>query len=167
MADSNKPGPRKAARPAKAATLGTWSKAFLAELASTSNVTQSAKVAGVSTTTAYEARRKNAEFNRAWQEALYEGYQHLEMETLQRLRDGEVKPKRDAKRGNRTYDNGNAIRLLLAHRQSAARQEAIRDNRDADAILASIDAKLDRMRERAMKQAQREAELDKDSHAAR
>ena len=35
------------------------------------------------------------------------------------------------------------------HRESAARERAIRDNEDADAIIAEIDAQLDRMRERA------------------
>jgi hypothetical protein len=157
MADPQKSGPRKPSTPARTPTYAQWSKTFLSHLAETSNVSASAKQAGISKTTAYDKRRKDAEFNRKWQEALFEGYQHLEMETLQRLRDGEVKQKRDAQRGNRVFDNGNAIRLLLAHRQSAARQEAIRDNRDADAILASIDAKLDRMRERAMQQAKREA----------
>jgi molybdenum-dependent DNA-binding transcriptional regulator ModE len=130
-----------------------WSKAFLSELAATSNVTAAAKKAGVSTTTAYDARRTDAEFNRKWQHALCEGYDYLEIEMLQRLRTGEVKPPTGAKRGTRSFDNATAFRLLSAHRESAARQRAIRDNQDADTILVSINAKLERMRQRTLSQA--------------
>ncbi len=127
-----------------------WSKAFLSELAATSNVTASAKKAGISTTTAYDARRAHAEFNREWQRALTEGYDHLEMELLHRLRTGEVKPAGGARRGVRSFDNATAFRLLAAHRDSAARQRAIRSNQDAEAIVLSINAKLERMRQRML-----------------
>jgi hypothetical protein len=127
-----------------------WTKAFLAELAATSNVTASAKKAGICTSTAYEARRSNPEFNRKWMAALCEGYDHLEMELLLRLRTGEVKPASGAKKGVRTYENATAFRLLIAHRDSAARQRAIRDNEDTEVILANIDAKLERMRRREL-----------------
>lgn len=143
--------------PARGPAFNQWSARFLATLASTSNVTASAKAAGVATATAYEARRLKPEFNRAWQQALFEGYEHLEMELLGRLRAGEIKPATSAKRGVRQFDNGAALRLLFAHRESAAMTRAIRDNEDADAILASIDAKLDRMRERAQQAAARNA----------
>lgn len=138
--------PKARARPA----LARWTKVFLAELAATSNVTASAKKAKVSTTTAYDARRQNPEFNRAWQQALCEGYDHLEMELLHRLRTGEVKPAGTAKRGMRSFDNATAFRLLAAHRESAARQRAIRSNEDAEAIVLSINAKLERMRQRML-----------------
>ena len=128
-----------------------WSRVFLSELAATSNVSAAARKAGIHASTAYDTRRQNPEFNRAWQAALCEGYDHLEMELLHRLRTGEIKPAKDAKKGVRTFDNATTFRQLAAHRESAARQRAIRENEDADAILASIDAKLDRMRERAMK----------------
>lgn len=140
------PGARALARRRRA--LPQWSKAFLAELAATSNVSAAARKAGVSTTTAYEARNSHAEFNRKWMQALCEGYDLLEMELLHRLRSGEVKPAAGAKRGKRSFDNATALRLLIAHRASAARQRAIRDNQDTEAILASIDAKLERIRQR-------------------
>jgi len=38
--------------------------------------------------------------------------------------------------------------LLSAHRETVARERACQDEQDADAILASIDAKIDRMRAR-------------------
>ena len=127
-----------------------WSKAFLSELSATSNVTASARKADISTTCAYDARRANAEFNREWQRSLFEGYEHLEMELLHRLRTGEVKPASSAKRGVRAFDNATALRLLAAHRESAARQRAVRSNEDAEAIVLSINAKLERMRQRML-----------------
>lgn len=125
-----------------------WSRTFLSELAATSNVTAAARRAGVSTTTVYEARRANAEFNRDWMQALCEGYDLLELDLLRRLREGEVKPLPGAKRSARSYDNATAFRLLAAHRESAARQRAIRSNEDAAAIIVSINEKLGLMRRR-------------------
>lgn len=127
-----------------------WAKPFLAELARTSNVTASVKAAKTSTSTVYEARRTNPEFNRAWQRALCEGYEYLEMELLHRLRTGEVKPASGAKRGVRSFDNGIAFRLLLAHKDSVSRQRAIRDNEDSEAIIQAINAKLEKIRERRL-----------------
>ena len=131
-------------------SFAAWSRLFLAELATTSNVSAAARKAGVSSFEVYEARRANGEFARRWQVALCEGYDLLEMQLLQRMRDGELKPVAGAKRASRAYDNALALRLLAAHRESAARERAMRDNEDAEAILASIDAKLDRMRERGL-----------------
>lgn len=149
MADQTKSGRREqTAVSGKAAS--NWSRMFLSELAVTSNVSAAARAAGIATATAYEARRNDPEFNRKWQAALCEGYDHLELELLHRLRTGNVKPASGARRGVRSFDNATAFRLLSVHRETAARQRAFRENEDADAILASIDAKLDRMRERAL-----------------
>jgi hypothetical protein len=131
-------------------SFASWSRLFLAELADTSNVSAAARAADITTSRAYEARRTNAEFNRKWQIALCEGYDNLEMDLLHRLRTGEVRPASGAKRGVRTFDNATALRLLTAHRDSVARERAMRDNEDAAEILASIDATLDKMRERAL-----------------
>jgi hypothetical protein len=148
MTDS-KPSRRRPVRPAaRRVSMPKWARRFLAELAVTSNVSAAARKADIATGTAYDARRTNAEFNRKWQQALCEGYDHLEMELLHRLRTGEVKPLPGAKRGSRSFDNATAFRQLAANRESAARQRAIRDNQDSEAIIASINAKLDRMRER-------------------
>lgn len=136
--------------PSEAARFKQWSKPFLAELAATSNVSAAARKAAVSTSVAYEARRHNAEFNRAWQRALCEGYDHLEMELLRRLRDGEVKPAPGARRGVRAFDNATALRLLGAHREAAGRQRAVRSNEDAESIIHSINAKLEKIRQRRL-----------------
>ena len=129
-----------------------WRTTFLAELAATSNVAASARKAGVSASHAYEVRRRNAEFYREWQEALCEGYDHLEMNLLHRLREGEIRPATGAKRGTRVFDNATALRLLALHRDSVARQRAVQDSRNSEAILAAIDAKIDRIRQRKLKE---------------
>ncbi len=138
-------GPKPARKPVHAPK---WATLFLAELALTSNVTAAARKAGVHKSVAYEARKANPEFNRMWGAALCEGYDLLELELLQRLREGEVKPARDAKRGVRSFDNATALRLLIAHRQSAARQRALRDSEDTEAILAGINARLEAIKQR-------------------
>ena len=137
----SRPRPRKNTR---------WRQVFLEKLAETSNVTAAAKWAHVATSQVYASRRGEPEFARKWQAALCEGYDNLEMDLLHRLRTGEVRPASGAKRGVRTFDNATALRLLTAHRDSVARERAMRDNEDAAEILASIDATLDKMRERSL-----------------
>lgn len=127
-----------------------WVKPFLAALADTSNVAAAARKAKIDTSAAYQRRRNDAEFNRQWQIALCEGYDNLEMELLHRLRTGEVKPPPGAKRAARSFDNATAFRLLAAHRESAARQRAIRDQVSAADIRASIDRKVEELRQRVM-----------------
>jgi hypothetical protein len=139
------------AKPSPAQAKARWTRIFLAELAATSNVSAAARKAKVATSTVYELRRGDAGFNRAWQAALLEGYDNLELELLARLRGGEIKPAAGAKKGVRAFDNATALRLLTAHRDSVARERAVRDNDDAEAILAGLNAKLDRMRERALR----------------
>lgn len=141
--------------PAKSPALSppqrVWRKPFLAELAATSNVAASARAAGIATGTAYALRRTDPGFYRAWQEALCEGYDHLEMSLLQRLREGEIRRASAARKGVRVFDNATALRLLVAHRDTVLRQRAVIENRNSDAIFAAIDAKIDKMRERRMK----------------
>lgn len=148
MADKSLSG-RRARLPApRSPSLPKWGKLFLSELAVTSNVSAAARAAGIVTGTAYDTRRTNPEFNRKWQEALCEGYDHLEMELLHRLRTGEVKPAPGARRGVRSFDNGTAFRLLSVHREAVSKQRAINSNRDAAAIIVSINTKLETMRQR-------------------
>jgi hypothetical protein len=149
MQDTKVPAPRRApGRVAKARPCDQkrWRRVFLNALAATSNVTASAKAAKVTTSRAYDARRKDPPFYRAWQEALCEGYEHLEMALLQRLREGEIKPASGAKRGTRVFDNATALRLLVVHRESVSRQQAIRQHRDTGAILEQINSRIERMR---------------------
>lgn len=135
-----------------------WTKDFLAALADTSNVAAAARKAGIDTSTAYQRRRHDQDFNRRWQVALCEGYDNLELELLYRLRTGELKPASGTKRASRSFDNATAFRLLAVHREAAVRQRAIREHVSAEEIRASIDRKVEELRQRVMAaKARREA----------
>lgn len=121
-----------------------WRSDFLMALAETSNVTAAAATAGVKPGRAYKSKRNEPEFARLWREALCEGYDNLELELLHRLRFGEAKDV-DAK-----FDNANALRLLTQHRETVARQRAIRENADIADVRASIHAKLLEMRDQVL-----------------
>lgn len=118
-----------------------WKSVFLRTLAETSNVSKAADAAGAKPFYVYRVRRADAEFRQQWSAALLEGYEHLEMETLERLRFG-------IGAGDTKVDIPNALRLLTAHREAAAKEKARRDKRDEASVLASLNAKIDRMRER-------------------
>ena len=120
-----------------------WRAQFLARLAETSNVSQAAADAQISLSWVYQTRRDDRQFARAWQSALCEGYDNLEMALLHRLLSGESK-----EGDGRKYDNATAFRLLMVHKESAARQRAQRENESEEEILQQIKAKLAAMRTR-------------------
>lgn len=128
-----------------------WRGLFLDTLAETSNVSEAARMSGASTSRAYKTRRLDPEFRAAWNAALLEGYEHLEMETLHRLRAGTGKD-------DNKFDIANALRLLTLHRDTVAHQRALQDEVDEESVLESLNAKIDLMRQRdaAMKQMQAE-----------
>lgn len=124
-----------------------WRRLFLDHLAESSNVTASADKAGISASRAYKVRREETEFARQWLVALAEGYLHLEMEVVRRLREGDAKTADDGK-----FDFANAIRLLAAHRDNVARgASAVRDVSAAE-VRASIDRKIEDIRKRIARQ---------------
>ncbi len=127
-----------------------WRDVFLAELAETSNVARAARLAGVDVSTVYKARRTEGEFLRRWHDALAEGYDNLEMELVRRLRSGELDGggKGTGGTAKRKFDNAVALRLLAAHRETVSRQRGRRAFEDEDAIIASINARLEAMRQR-------------------
>jgi hypothetical protein len=96
---------------------------FLAELAKTSNVARSAKKAHVGVSTVYDWRAKDPVFRGDWMEALAAGYELLEMEMLQRAREGvDRKIFYGGKEVDtiRHYDNRTALKLLSAHKAMVA-----------------------------------------------
>jgi hypothetical protein len=117
-----------------------WRTPFLQKLAETSNVRASAEYAKISQSRAYKARREDAEFAVRWRAALLEGYEHLELEVLGYLRAADT---------GRKMDVAGALKLLVLHAQTVARERALADNRDEREVLESIDAMIDEMRERA------------------
>lgn len=133
-----------------------WRQTFLDTLSRTLNVSGAARAAKVDASLVYRTRRADPEFSKAWFDALCDGYDALELDLLRRLRLGETQDS-TAKR-KRKYDNATAFRLLIAHRDSVGKAKASQNHLDEDDIIASINAKLDLMRER-MKQAE-QAEQD-------
>jgi len=141
-------GPRTEIRPEqklgeKAGLNGHWRSQFLATLAETSNVSAAAREAGVNPSRAYKVRREEAAFRAKWYEALLEGYEHLELETVHRLRMGVEAGKEDRK-----FDLANALRILMMHRETVARERALRSHGNEESVLATLNAKLDAMRAR-------------------
>lgn len=118
---------------------GGWQKPFLEKLAETSNIKRSSAHANVPLSTVYKLRARGGDFAAKWDAALYEGYTNLEMEVLGYLRDVEPGYKMDV---------ANALRLLAAHKETVAREKARRSRRDKKDVLASLNAKIDKMRER-------------------
>ena len=127
---------------------GKWQHHFLELLAQTSNIAASARTANVPLSTVYRMRRNDREFAAKWEHALYEGYTSLEMELLGYLRSPEA---------DRKMDVANALRLLTAHRETVAREKARRGKRDRKEVLASLEAKLEKMRERRLQAEKLEA----------
>lgn len=129
-----------------------WRELFIEKLAETSNVTKAAEFAGFrDTRVVYMHRRREPRFAAEWLEALAEGYGHLEMEVLRRLREGDFHVGEGDSRSK--YDFAAAIRTLQAHSAAVAHQRAMQDDEDEAAVIASLDAKLDAIRagERTMK----------------
>ena len=120
-----------------------WRSLFLDSLAETSNVSAASRAAGINPSRAYKVRRCEPDFRCKWQDALLEGYEHLEMETLHRLRMGVSSGKDDKK-----FDIANALRLLSLHSQTVAHERALRSEEDEGQILARLNAKIDAMRAR-------------------
>ena len=134
-----------------------WRGLFLDYLAESSNVKQSAERAGINPSRAYKVRREEPEFARAWLAALWEGYVHLEMEVLRRLREGDHSTGANNKGGSDKYDFANAIRLLGAHRDNAARAQAEQRNVSAAEVRASIDRKVEAIRQQVQNEKRRKA----------
>ncbi len=123
-----------------------WRGLFLDTLAETSNVSEAARRAGINPSRAYKVRREEAGFRAKWAAALAEGYAHLELETLYRLRMGT-----EAGKEERKFDLANALRLLALHRQSVAQAAGRDDHDDEEAILAILKGRIDAARAREAK----------------
>ena len=136
-----------------------WRDTFLTALGETSNVAAAARAAQISVSWVYKTRREDREFKRRWFAALCEGYDNLEMEVLYRLRSGRLE-ETDEDGTRRKFDVAASIRMLMTHRESVGRERARQSHRDEAAILASINAKIDRMRAREKEFARMQAGAD-------
>lgn len=106
---------------------------FFAHLEMTSNVQESARLAGMGRSSAYRMRDRDAAFRMRWEKALAEGYAHLEMETLHRARFGSerVTIETDAE-GTvlkrivaKTMDGRYSMAVMAHHRAKMAAQRAV------------------------------------------
>ncbi|RED16053.1 hypothetical protein [Parasphingopyxis lamellibrachiae] len=97
---------------------------FLETLAETCNVTAAFTAAGMTSSSAWALRKRDAGFAQAWDEAIAIAYEQLELVMLERAINGTEKP---IVRGGKEvatmkqYSDGVGIRLLQAHRETAMR----------------------------------------------
>ena len=127
---------------------------FLKYLAMSSHVTASAKRANISPSTLYHWRSRDPEFRLRWMDALAAGYELLEMELLDRARNGVDRHIFHA--GSkvatvREYKDGLGVKLLLAHKQMVALTRAAQEISSPEQVRASLDQKLGDMRMKLMR----------------
>jgi hypothetical protein len=136
---------REAARQPQSPVTGrparNWPDRFFAQLAATSNIAASAASANVTVDAVYKRKRSDPRFAARWLAALHEGYDLLEMELLGYLRDRQPGWKMEV---------SGALRVLAAHRATVERRRLMTDEEDEQAVLESIDAFLEGMRERRL-----------------
>lgn len=125
-----------------------WRKRFIETLTATSNLQRAADAAKVPLARAYELRRSDTEFARAWKAAIADGYITLELEVIRRLREGDLKTASGDK-----FDFANAIRLIAAHRDGTVRggQGETRNVSVAE-VRASIDRKIEEVQRRVARE---------------
>lgn len=116
-----------------------WHSDFFAGLAETSNVQAAIMRAGISSSHVYRLKRSDPEFAQRWDEALMQGYESLELETLERLRHGIINDERK-------YDIANALRLLGMHRDTVAKHRAFKAHDNEVALIRAINAKISTLR---------------------
>lgn len=128
---------------------------FLKQLSMTSNVAGSAKVAGIAVSTVYYWREQDPEFYDQWMMALAAGYELLEMEMLDRARNGtprDIYYHGKRKATVRDYNDAMALRLLTTHKEMVARARAERTatQEGSSAIRLKLDQRLADMRKRLL-----------------
>lgn len=135
----------------RAVQRGGWTKAkrqrFLAALAQTASITQSAKAAGVSKFAVYSLRSRDPEFRAAWREALAQGVIDLETELLDRARHGVQEPVRSGNKvigKRRVFSDRLAMFLVNRHAPTLAEGDARPSMRAEEAgALAALTAEIE------------------------
>lgn len=136
-----------------------WTQAkeakFLEVLAGTCNVTLAAKRARVGNSTVYTRRAKDAAFRDGWARAIAQGYARLEIETLERAINGEMRTITLSDKSTEVrveYNDRVALTLLRMHRdvadEPARREDAAAELGEdgADELRDKLMAKLKRVR---------------------
>ncbi|WP_017672473.1 hypothetical protein [Blastomonas sp. AAP53] len=128
-------------------------RAFLDHLAETSNVSVSAKRAGVSRSAVYRLRATSPAFSNGWQTAIATGYDELEFRMLKTARFGTIKPikRPDGSMGRATeFDDAQGLKLLMAYKASVekTRGDAAPDPLAAKGAREQMTATLEQIRQR-------------------
>lgn len=111
---------------------------FVAALRESANVRSAAAAAGIDRQTAYNWRKELPDFARAWDDAIEDAIDTLEVEAIRRARDGVTKPVYQQKEhvGDvQEYSDTLMVVLLKAHRPAKYRErvEVDQTNRTAGA----------------------------------
>ncbi len=143
---------RKAEAPGKRLNSSTRRR-FLDHLAETANVSASAKVAGISSSSAYAERRRLPGFRELWASALAEGYARLETDLLAEALQSANANITDGTLKARAQKHRLGIALLNAHRTSVkggiTNNIPVAATLDLPTLKAQLILKLTQMRERA------------------
>lgn len=128
-------------------------RAFLDHLAETSNVSVSARRAGVSRSAVYRLRATSPAFSNGWQTAIATGYDELEFRMLKTARFGTIKPVKrpDGSMGRATeFDDAQGLKLLMAYKASVekTRTETTPDPLAAKGAREQLAATLEQIRQR-------------------
>lgn len=126
-------------------------KAFLAHLAQTSNVSASAKVAGVTTKPVYDLRKSCAAFCDQWLKALSEGYARLEANLLAEALSPPASNMKDSTFKQKQMKARMGMALLAAHRatvRGVGATPAPSRSRDPKEVQARLEARFAAMRQR-------------------
>jgi len=138
--------------PKKDADGQRWQYIFLEKLRTSGNVSFAARSAGKARSVVYVLRRNDTEFAQAWEDALEEAADLLELEALRRAVDGTVEDK--FFQGNvigsiRRYSDSLLMFLLKARRPAQfdphVRNRIVADGDDEDRIRAEIERKIARL----------------------
>ena len=137
------------------ASTSSWSRTkerrFLEALGESCNVTYAASEAGVSSTSVYRRRAREAAFREAWGQAVAIGYAQLELLLLERALKGTEKvvvPKGGEATVMREYSDQLGIALLRHHRDTAVEADREIDNTEAAEAMERILHRLGKLRER-------------------
>lgn len=110
------------AKPKRRAFTPKRREAFLNHFAASCNAQAAARAVGISENCIYDWRKKDAQFNQGWKEALHQGYARLEAELVRESQKA-LKPRANKQAAVRvgTMDAKTALAVLESYRRSQGR----------------------------------------------
>jgi hypothetical protein len=135
-------------RPAAAKWTAGQRRTFIEHLGMSSNVTASAKMAGISSTSIYRERARNEKFRKAWHRALCEGYARLEADLLAEALIGVSAKTSDITLKSRAQKYRLGLTLLSAHRASVRGGDTAPVTARTTTVRQRLELRFATMRER-------------------